>query len=155
MPKKTHHTQLILLQDFYDPLKHQSQAPEVVEHTPDYGYQEEKQILAPEKEIAPHHNLQPDTEYNVHGRAQWWTQPSGKICGLRPVTFWLSLALAVVIVVGALAGGVGGALATRHASSNATSSTAVDATGTAGYDDQLVHQILPSLMRCAQQLGLF
>ena len=37
----------------------------------------------------------------------------GRICGLRKVTFWLSLALAVVIIAGAVGGGVGGALANQ------------------------------------------
>ena len=36
-----------------------------------------------------------------------------KIFGLRPVTFWLLLVIAVLVLVGAVGGGVGGALASK------------------------------------------
>lgn len=36
-----------------------------------------------------------------------------RICGLRRVTFWLSLALVLVIIVAAVGGGVGGTLASN------------------------------------------
>lgn len=45
---------------------------------------------------------------------------SGKICGLRLVTFWLALALAVVLVAGAVGGGVGGSLRGRSGDSSGT-----------------------------------
>lgn len=39
-----------------------------------------------------------------------------RICGLRKATFWLALALAVVVVVAAVVGGVGGSIAMNNAS---------------------------------------
>lgn len=35
------------------------------------------------------------------------------LCGVRPATFWLSLALAVLIIAGAVGGGIGGRLAAK------------------------------------------
>jgi hypothetical protein len=35
------------------------------------------------------------------------------ICGVRPATFWLSLALAVLIIAGAVGGGIGGRLVAK------------------------------------------
>ncbi|KAI9722683.1 MAG: hypothetical protein M1812_001614 [Candelaria pacifica] len=46
--------------------------------------------------------------------------PSRTICGLRPATFWLALALGAVIIIAAVGGGVGGSLAAKRSSSKPT-----------------------------------
>ena len=44
-----------------------------------------------------------------------------RICGLRVVTFWLALALSIVILVGAVGGGVGGGLASSSSNNDQAS----------------------------------
>lgn len=43
-----------------------------------------------------------------------------RICGLRSVTFWLLLIIAVLVLAGAVDGGVGGALASKRDKSNSS-----------------------------------
>lgn len=49
---------------------------------------------------------------NVSSLPQYPQQPR-LICGLRRTTFWLLVALAALIVVGAVGGGVGGSIAAK------------------------------------------
>ena len=48
---------------------------------------------------------------------------SQNICGLRPVTFWILVALIFLICAGAIGGGVGGSLAVQSSKSAADSVT--------------------------------
>ncbi|KAI0134510.1 hypothetical protein BJ170DRAFT_203191 [Xylariales sp. AK1849] len=52
--------------------------------------------------------------------------PERKICGVRRRTFFIVLALALVVIGGAVVGGVAGALSTRKNSSSATSVNVMD-----------------------------
>ncbi|KAI0186048.1 hypothetical protein EV127DRAFT_484559 [Xylaria flabelliformis] len=45
------------------------------------------------------------------------------ICGIRPVTFFLSIALAVVVIAAAVGGGIGGSLAVQNAKSACSSNS--------------------------------
>ena len=66
-------------------------------------------------------------------------QESGRprrICGLKPLSFWLVLAVIMVVIVGAIGGGVGGALADQKNSSSASpnsSSTNSPSPGTTSF----------------------
>ncbi|KAF2846093.1 hypothetical protein T440DRAFT_472093 [Plenodomus tracheiphilus IPT5] len=68
--------------------------------------------------IPAHPNITTDTHKETYQTAVHEQNHARTICGIRRKTFWIVLAVAIVVVVGAVGGGVGGALASR--SSNNT-----------------------------------
>lgn len=72
-------------------------------------------IKYPEHEDVKYAILQPDQQQAVH-RAPWQPpNPQGRrLCGLRPTTLILTIALVVVTALAVVAAGVGGSLAAKN-----------------------------------------
>jgi len=76
-----------------------------------------------------HSSLANDGGYQAYGDApevalgQNGTPPKKRICGLAARTFYIVLAIAVILVIAAIGGGVGGALASKNTDSLASEST--------------------------------
>ena len=68
--------------------------------------------------VPPHGTPQPTTQYGGHQNhyaQDGQMKPEPRIMGMRRTTFFLTVALVLVIVAGAVGGGVGGGLAVKDA----------------------------------------
>jgi hypothetical protein len=104
-------------------------APEVVHggyDSPQVNYGEGVEIAQPGKEVLlstvcpPHFSYRGDDGKEVDSTEGG---SNGKICGLRRRWFWIVLMGAIIIVAGAVGGGVGGALAHKSSSKSIVGAT--------------------------------
>lgn len=103
---------------------------EVVPHSEHTDYQKYP-TESTDKEKFPYYSPVPvtatphgdDTNKIAYGATANEQYPPKTICGLRKRTFWILVAVAVVIVAAAVGGGVGGALASNKKSSDNSNSS--------------------------------